>query len=485
MKRIFLTVLVLLFALSSIFAQADGKNKKWGVAVRQTWQDYQTPLTDNKLDVFNSNPDDMGHGAELVFFKNIKDYFDIAVPLRIGANKFPLDSTGARTTTSTMFYGADALLKLHWPHKKNFLAPYLVAGAGGMMNSIEKKADLQFPLGIGIDFRLGQGVYFTAESQYRYALSDYRSNIQHSLGFMFEFGAPEVKKPVVLPPADSDGDGIIDKDDKCPNVKGLAALSGCPDTDGDGIADGEDKCPNVKGTMALSGCPDTDGDGITDAEDKCPNEKGPLSNAGCPVKDRDGDGYNDDIDDCPDIKGTVNGCPDADGDGTIDPKDQCPNVKGPLELNGCPDSDGDGLADKNDKCPKKAGPRSNKGCPVMKKEDKTRLANITKNIQFNTGKTTLKPASKAILDEIAGLMIKYPDYNLSISGHTDSVGSAESNQKLSEGRAKTCYDYLRNKGISADRMSYAGYGETQPIADNMYKEGRKQNRRVEFVMFIK
>jgi len=74
---------------------------------------------------------------------------------------------------------------------------------------------------------------------------------------------------------------------------------------------------------------------------------------------------------------------------------------------------------------------------------------------------------------------------LSISGHTDSVGSASSNQRLSERRAKSCYDYLTTKGISARQMSYAGYGETQPVADNKTKEGRQANRRVEFNVFLR
>jgi len=485
MKRNLLTVLLVLIAISSSFAQVKMDNKDWGLSVRHTWLDYKTPQNDNDFEKYGTDFENMGHGAEIVFSKAIKNYLDISIPLRIGANSFALDSTGSRTTPTTMFYGADALFKFHWPRNKNFLSPYIVFGAGGMMNSIERKADLQLPVGLGIDFRIGQGVYLTAESQYRTALTDYRSNIQHALGFSFLFGDVEPKKPVELPPADSDGDGIVDKDDKCPNTVGLAALSGCPDADGDGIADGDDACPNEKGTIALKGCPDADGDGIANAEDQCPNEKGPKSNNGCPVKDRDGDGFNDDIDDCPDMVGTVNGCPDSDGDGTIDPKDKCPTVKGTLELDGCPDTDGDGIADKNDKCPNKVGPRSNAGCPEMKKEDTKRLANITKNIQFNTSKTSIKSTSRTILDEIAALMIKYPDYTLSISGHTDSVGSSESNQKLSEGRAKTCYDYLVRKGISPNRMNYTGYGETQPIADNMFKEGRKENRRVEFFMYIK
>lgn len=86
--------------------------------------------------------------------------------------------------------------------------------------------------------------------------------------------------------ADRDNDGILDADDKCPDVAGLAALQGCPDRDGDGIADGDDKCPDVAGLAKYEGCPipDTDGDGINDEMDKCPTEKGFARYQGCPIR---------------------------------------------------------------------------------------------------------------------------------------------------------------------------------------------------------
>ncbi len=484
MKKKLLAILVLLCAGTALWSQSALKD--WGIQVRKTWRDYSTLLQPKNTREWNTDFYNMSHGAEIGLRRGIKNYLDIIVPAKFGAAAFPLDST--RRMTSTLWGGADALFKLHWPHKKNFLAPYLVFGAGGEINNRERKGDFHLPAGIGIDFRLGQGVHLNMETQQRTSLSDFRSNIQHAVGLLLDFGGTtEPEQPKELPPADSDGDGITDDKDKCPTVAGVAALSGCPDRDGDGVADGQDQCPDQKGPMANNGCPwpDSDGDGVLDKDDRCPAEKGPATNAGCPIKDRDGDGYNDDIDDCPDVKGTVNGCPDADGDGVIDPEDKCPKVKGTPELDGCPDADGDGIADAQDKCPNKKGPRSNHGCPEIKKEDIQRLKEITRNIQFYTGKTTLKPESIVILDEIAALMKKYPEYNLSISGHTDSVGSAAANQKLSEGRAKACYDYLIKKGIDRSRMSYAGYGETQPIADNMTKEGRAKNRRVEFYMYIR
>lgn len=81
---------------------------------------------------------------------------------------------------------------------------------------------------------------------------------------------------------DTDGDGVLDKNDACLNEKGTKATNGCPDKDGDGIADKFDQCPDAKGSKATNGCPDSDKDGVIDKEDKCPDEKGTKANAGCP-----------------------------------------------------------------------------------------------------------------------------------------------------------------------------------------------------------
>ena len=112
---------------------------------------------------------------------------------------------------------------------------------------------------------------------------------------------------------DKDQDGIADKEDRCPDVFGSVALKGCPDSDKDGVADLDDKCP---GTLAnykvdATGCPmDNDGDGIINEEDLCPEVKGILAFKGCP--DSDGDGVSDLTDRCPTIKGTIEnkGCPE-------------------------------------------------------------------------------------------------------------------------------------------------------------------------------
>lgn len=281
---------------------------------------------------------------------------------------------------------------------------------------------------------------------------------------------------------DTDGDGVLDKVDKCPGLAGNGTADGCPDTDGDGLIDTEDQCPKLKGAAMTHGCPDFDGDGIVDDLDLCPDAKGSALLSGCP--DTDGDGISDIKDNCPNERGPKDnfGCPmaDSDGDGILDKDDTCPTVKGSKMLSGCPDGDNDGIADKDDNCPTVAGTVANKGCPTIAAEDKAKLDYAIRNVQFATSKADILAKSFTVLDEVAGVMAKYPTINLAIAGHTDNVGGAEANQKLSENRAKACMDYLVKKGINSARMSYIGYGETMPVADNKTAEGRLQNRRVEF-----
>lgn len=296
--------------------------------------------------------------------------------------------------------------------------------------------------------------------------------------------------PEVIADPDRDGDGVPDKNDPCPDKNGI--FGGCPDSDGDNVADNVDKCPQVVGTVKNNGCPeakvepDTDGDGVWDKNDPCPDKAGKLG--GCP--DSDGDDVADNIDKCPDVVGTIknSGCPevktptDSDGDGVADSNDPCPDKAG--RYNGCPDTDGDLVADNLDKCPNAVGPTSNFGCPEVKKESKDRLAYAAQAIQFETAKAILKNDSYSILDEIVAIMRENPAYTLSISGYTDDIGDEETNLTLSQNRAKACYDYLLFRGIKAERLRYAGFGENRPIADNKTSEGRELNRRVEFELLL-
>jgi len=162
---------------------------------------------------------------------------------------------------------------------------------------------------------------------------------------------------------DLDGDSVTDNLDLCPATPGVPSLGGCPDLDKDRIIDQNDSCKDVPGEISLNGCPDKDKDGVADYLDKCPDMAGPPESNGCP--DTDHDGVPDNLDKCPQLAGSpsTKGCPDSDGDGIMDYLDKCPDKPGTLKMEGCPDTDKDGIPDHLDLCPELAGTKLMKGCP--------------------------------------------------------------------------------------------------------------------------
>ncbi len=215
-------------------------------------------------------------------------------------------------------------------------------------------------------------------------------------------------------------------------------------------------------------------------------------------KDTDGDGYPDDIDKCPTIKedgkppDPTDGCPagaDRDGDGIPDEVDACPDdpedMDGVEDKDGCPeeDADEDKIPDAQDKCPTQFGSPNARnpekhGCPLV--EEGTGELTLLENIQFETGRAVIKPASFPIIDEVVHLLKQRPDLRLGIHGHTDSVGSDANNLQLSKDRAAAVRRYIVDKGIAESRLESEGFGESRPIETNDTPAGRAKNRRVEF-----
>lgn len=183
---------------------------------------------------------------------------------------------------------------------------------------------------------------------------------------------------------------------------------------------------------------------------------------------------------------------DTDKDGVPDESDKCPNTLAGVVVdeNGCPmDSDKDGVADYLDKCPgTPAGVKVDKdGCPppvVVKKEAAAAPEIIEKGratikVLFDTNKANIKKGTLEDVDNLVGVMKQLPDLNVAIEGHTDSVGNAAYNKKLSQKRAESVKKYMVDNGIGEDRIKAVGFGMEKPIADNKTAEGRAKNRRVE------
>jgi outer membrane protein OmpA-like peptidoglycan-associated protein len=104
-------------------------------------------------------------------------------------------------------------------------------------------------------------------------------------------------------------------------------------------------------------------------------------------------------------------------------------------------------------------------------------------ILFASNSSTLEYQAKTNIDKLAVILNKYPDTNILVTGHTDSDGSDQFNQTLSEQRAKSVADYSKSQGVSSSRLSIIGLGEKEPLATNETVEGKRQNRRVEIAIF--
>ena len=355
-----------------------------------------------------------------------------------------------------MYYGIDATIKYSFMNLINskVIDPSLSVGGGYTFFGDSSYGTLN--PGAGLTFWFTENVGLELATKYKKSFGDREdasgtpdapSHFQHSAGIIFKFGGK-----------DTDGDGIYDKDDACPEVAGLKQFNGCPDTDGDGIQDSEDACPTEFGTAALNGCPDRDGDGVADKDDACPDVAGLVS---------------------------LKGCPDTDGDGIADKDDKCPTVAGPKENAGCPwpDTDGDGVLDKDDECPTVAGPASNKGCPEVTAEALDNIKVQARAIYFNSGKSTFKSADvPARLDAMTTILKNYPNAKFSVEGHTDSDGSDAFNMKLSQDRADVVKDALIERGIKSSNINSVGYGESRPVETNKTAAGKAKNRRTEVIL---
>ncbi len=318
------------------------------------------------------------------------------------------------------------LQRVFW-HEQRF-SPYLHAGVGYFMDDPagrDSNDGAMYSAGVGFYFDLfSTNVALRGEWRYRVDSAGPENLADNliSVGLQLPFGAAE---PAFV---DSDGDGVSDGMDRCPNTTAGAEVDayGCElDSDGDGVKDGTDECPNTPTGVRVDskGCPlDSDGDGVSDDSDECPNTP-----AGAKVDEK--------------------GCElDSDGDSIVDRLDECPNTPA-----------GD--------------PVDRRGCTL-------RGEYVLEGTAFEYNSDRLTPDARIILDGAVETLKRYPDLRFEIGGHTDNAGSEDYNAGLSERRARAVNDYFASRGIDESRMTVRGYGETAPIATNDTEAGRAQNRRV-------
>jgi outer membrane protein OmpA-like peptidoglycan-associated protein len=393
-------------------------------------------------------------------FTDIKDWNTIPSISRISVDKylekgFTLQIAGALNKIETLmvegdsdflYYAFDANVKYDLNTlvgETAWFDPYVFIGGGYV--AVDDQGEGMFNVGLGFNTWFNDKLGLNFQTGVKKGFSqNVATHVQHSVGLVIKFGG-----------TDTDGDGVYDKFDACPEVVGLEQFNGCPDADGDGVKDSDDACPEVVGLVAMNGCPDADGDGIADKDDMCPDEKGTKANKGCP---------------------------DTDGDGTFDKDDKCSDVAGPTANAGCPwpDTDGDSILDKDDKCPAVAGIASEGGCPeVITNEAKMGMDTFAEAILFTLESANFQRGVRRDLDGMLAIIKEFPQANFAIRGYTDVSGSVSGNLKLSNSRANAVKDYLVKNGIDAARLTVAGFGQESPTASNKTRAGRIQNRRVE------
>jgi OOP family OmpA-OmpF porin len=445
MKQKLTLILALSLLATSAFSQktkkgsGDKKGPLFGLHFNM--QDFvaplgiKNPITGKTYATFR----DMDKGFSLSYWKGIHPKVDVAIKANASFRDYSAKRGGLIQKTEIGIELEPTINVRPFPDAA-MLNPFLTVGIGGGLYT--DKFGAYVPAGLGLQVNFNSLTYMFIQAQYRWDLTKKKTavgdNLFYSVGLAQNIGkekpvvVPPPPPPVVEPPKDRDNDGVLDVDDKCPDVPGLASLAGCPDRDGDGITDAEDKCPDVPGLARYQGCPipDTDKDGINDEVDKCPTVPGVARYQGCPI----------------------------------------------------PDTDGDGVNDEEDKCINEKGPASNFGCPVISEEIIKRVNLAAKNVFFATASDKLLSQSNKRLNDVVTILNENPTYKVQIDGHTDDQGKDEYNQDLSDRRAASVKAYLVSKGIADSRLSSAGYGETKPVADNKTAKGRAENRRVEMTL---
>jgi len=442
---------VLLFVGFTTSAQ-DDKNL-WELSIGTNLVDFNDSSLFGDFGGFSSDyfKFDDSNSGQAISHISISRYLNKGFSLVLSGSKNSITKSSKGTVEDLSFFALDLAGKYDLNAlvgETGWFDPYVQLGVGNTWVDSESSLTLNPAFGFNLWFNERYG--FNLKSSYNsisigndFGSGDLASYFQHTLGLSIRFDHRK----------DTDGDGVYDKKDACPNEAGLVEFQGCPDSDSDGIADADDVCPLDAGLPEFNGCPDSDADGIIDGEDACPKVAGSKLNKGCPW-------------------------PDTDKDGLLDKDDACPSEAGDKLNNGCPwsDTDGDGIIDRDDPCPNEAGPLSNNGCAIKLPEA------LEEPIVFALGKHSFSEGTPTYLNKVVQFMQEFSEAKLAINGHTCTIGSDRVNAALSSLRADAVKDYLVSKGIDAVRLDVKGFGYSMPLASNETAAGQAKNRRVELVV---
>jgi OOP family OmpA-OmpF porin len=442
-RRVIFSVIILVLSvmLSTASGQSNQSELSSSLSVGYTLHDFSTvrylkesvPTAFRQKQVGRLNQ--MFSGINLSYRKELNYRF--AINTQIGGAFINKSSASQNRSESTEFFAElNSLIQFRPLKSSFFIEPHFELGISTAYHP--SKYSLAGIVGLGMTIPFNQDIFLDLSTSYRVGLV--QNNPDH-LFFNMSIGGILSRKPgkwqkngplLLSLRYDKDFDGTPDSIDVCPDIPGILLLKGCPDTDSDSIPDHEDRCPYQKGILELLGCPllDSDNDGITDDIDSCVLTPGFYAYKGCPVPDRDADGLNDEVDSCISLP----------------------------------------------------GPIANNGCPIPTIAIQTQLSELAKSINFSSGQYRLSNDAIEALEHVARILNSNSSVEIIIEAHTDDIGSIEANLHLSKKRSQSIQTYLLSKGISSDRMSSFGYGESKPLESNNTEKGRSHNRRVELLV---